>query len=45
MGFVGKLGKPQFSALAGLETGILLVDDIGPAAATDDAAVLVALFE
>jgi len=31
--------------LARLEAGVLLVDDIGPAAAPDDAAVLVALLE
>jgi hypothetical protein len=31
--------------LARLETGVLLVDDIGPAAAADDAAVLVAFLE
>src|SRR5580692_9399996 len=33
------------SALARLEAGVLLVDDVGAAAAADDAAVLVALLQ
>jgi hypothetical protein len=38
-------GRDYDLALAGFEPGVLLVDDIDPAFAADDAAVLVTLLE